>query len=224
MMRVWAAINQKGGVGKSTVVLNLAIASCAAGSVTSVIDLDPQKSAEQWSALREARLGTPDPVVVFGTAMHLDAMLGTARRTGTDLVIIDTPAAIDQTTIFTAEAADLIIVPTRGSILDAQALDGTLAVLRATKALHKAVVVLNATGSDERDRGEVIRIARRKHKVPVLDVELEDRPDFRRTLGIGKGVTEHAPRGKAAQELMRLYTSLCKWDAKSARRKGKVQA
>ena len=51
-MRVWAAVSQKGGSGKSTIILHLAIAATEANRIASVIDLDPQKSAEKWAVLR----------------------------------------------------------------------------------------------------------------------------------------------------------------------------
>jgi len=60
--------------------------------------------------------------------------------------------------------------------------------------------------------------------VPVLSTELEDRLDFRKSLGAGKGVTEAAARSDAARELTRLYDALCKWDAQLARARKKVAA
>jgi chromosome partitioning protein len=216
-MRKWAALSQKGGSGKSTLILHLAIAAMADGRVTSVIDLDPQKSAEKWSVLREQKTGNEDPVIVHGLPTRLAAMLESAKDT--DLVLIDTPPIIDQTTIFAAAAADLIIVPTRTSILDEQALDDALATLGASHALPKAVVVLNAPGSDQKARASIINLARKRHRVPVLDAGLQDRLEFRKSLGVGKGVTELMPDSPAAKELAKLYKALCKWDARLAKRK-----
>ena len=132
-MRVWAALSQKGGSGKSTIMLHLAIAATAADRIASVIDLDPQKSAEKWGALRGRKTKTDDPIIVHGLPSQLDSMLDKARETGHELVLIDTPPAIDRTTILVAAKADLIIVPTRTSILDLQALDDTLTILKATQ-------------------------------------------------------------------------------------------
>lgn len=216
-MRVWAALSQKGGSGKSTLVLHLAIAALAEKRITSVIDLDPQKSAEKWASLREETVGQQEPVVVHAIATKLPAMLESARKTKHQLVLIDTPPVIDQTTIYAAAAANLIIVPTRASILDKQALDDSLSTLKMQKALQKVVVVLNAAGSDANARSAILDLARKEHKVPVLDVELEDRPDFRRSLGLGKGITEHAPKGAAAQELTKVFKLLWRWDAKLAK-------
>jgi chromosome partitioning protein len=220
-MRVWAAVSQKGGSGKSTVILHLAIAATAAGRVASVIDLDPQKSAEKWSAVREVKRKVEDPIIVHGLPNQLASMLDRARETGHELVLIDTPPVIDKTTIFAAAAAGLIIVPTRTSILDEQALDETLSTLRAAQALHKVVVLINAAGADLKAKEAIKRLARKAHKVPVLSTELEDRLDFRTSLASGRGVTEAAARSDAGKELKRLYEALIKWDAQAAKpRKG----
>jgi chromosome partitioning protein len=132
-MRVWAALSQKGGSGKSTIMLHLAIAATAANRIASVIDLDPQKSAEKWGILRERKTKTDDPIIVHGLPSQLDTMLDKARETGHELVLIDTPPTIDRTTILVAAKGDLIIVPTRTSVLDLQALDDTLTILKATR-------------------------------------------------------------------------------------------
>ena len=104
-MRVWSLVSQKGGSGKTTLAIHLAIAAQLKGEVVSIIDLDPQRSAEQWADMREARTGSDEPTVVHGTAPSLDAMLRSARDSGTDLVVIDTPPAVDRSMIFAAAAS-----------------------------------------------------------------------------------------------------------------------
>jgi len=54
-MRTWSVVSQKAGAEKPTLLLHVAIAAMAKGLAVSVIDLDPQRSAEQWSELRETR-------------------------------------------------------------------------------------------------------------------------------------------------------------------------
>ena len=220
-MRVWAAVSQKGGSGKSTIILHLAIAATEANRVASVIDLDPQKSAEKWAALRERKTRADDPIVVHGLPSQLDSMLDKARETGHELVLIDTPPAIDRTTILVPAKADLIIVPTRTSILDEQALDETLTILKATQGVNRIVVVINAAGPDIKARDSIKKLVRKKHEIPLLGTALEDRLEFRTSLGHGKGVTEAAAQSPAGKELKKLYGALSRWDAQLAKgRKG----
>ena len=166
-MRVWAAVSQKGGSGKSTIILHLAIAATDANRVASVIDLDPQKSAEKWAVLREHKTKADDPIVVHGLPSQLDSMLDKARETGHELVLIDTPPAIDKTTILVPAKADLIIVPTRTSILDEQALDETLTILKATQGVNRIVVVINAAGPDAKARDSIKKLVRREARDSV---------------------------------------------------------
>jgi chromosome partitioning protein len=220
-MRVWAALSQKGGSGKSTIMLHLAIAATAANRIASVIDLDPQKSAEKWGILRERKTKTDDPIIVHGLPSQLDSMLDKARETGHELVLIDTPPTIDRTTILVAAKADLIIVPTRTSVLDLQALDDTLTILKATQGVNRIVVVINAAGPDAKAREAIKKLVRKQHGIPLLGAALEEHLEFRTSLGSGRGVTEAAAQSPAGKELKKLYGALSRWDEQLAKsRKG----
>jgi chromosome partitioning protein len=220
-MRVWAALSQKGGSGKSTIMLQLAIAATAANRIASVIDLDPQKSAEKWGSLRGRKTKNDDPIIVHGLPGQLDSMLDKARETGHELVLIDTPPTIDRTTIQVAARANLIIVPTRTSILDLQALDDTLQILKDTQGANRIVVVINAPGPDAKAKNEIKKLVRNKHRVPLLGAALEDHIEFRTSLGSGRGVTEAAAQSEAGKELKKLYGALSRWDEQLAKsRKG----
>src|SRR4051794_41087457 len=66
-VRIWCVVSQKGGSGKTTLLLHLSVLAMAKGLVVSVIDLDPQRSAEQWAELRERVIGADEPPIVHGT-------------------------------------------------------------------------------------------------------------------------------------------------------------
>jgi chromosome partitioning protein len=61
----WAVFNQKGGVGKSTIVCNLAAVSARRGRRTLVVDLDPQACASHYLLGRDAEHATPNGVQLF---------------------------------------------------------------------------------------------------------------------------------------------------------------
>ena len=67
LMNTIAIISQKGGAGKTTIALHLAVSSTRAGRNTAIIDLDPQASAASWGDRREAAL----PVVLSAHASRL---------------------------------------------------------------------------------------------------------------------------------------------------------
>jgi chromosome partitioning protein len=218
-MRVWSVVSQKGGSGKTTLLLHLAVAGMRDRLEVCIIDLDPQRSAEQWSELRESLLDTEEPTVVHGTPTSLDGMLAAARETQTDLVLVDTPPAVDKSMIYAAAAADLVVVPTRTGVLDEFALRETLDYLKRIGALGKAVIVLNAPGSERKGRAAIAAIAGKEFGVPVLATMLEDQPDLAASLREGKGVTESAPRRKAARSVVEIYGELAAFDRKLARTK-----
>ena len=78
-----AVISQKGGAGKTTIAVGLAMAHELAAGVAVVIDLDPQGSASVWSDLREAAR----PVVVSAHAPRIARVLDAARTRGVGLAV-----------------------------------------------------------------------------------------------------------------------------------------
>src|SRR3974377_1286498 len=95
-MKVWSIVSQKGGSGKTTLALHLAIAAAKDTNVL-VIDLAPKHSAERWHAIRQRATGCKDdPSIAAGPYQKLPDMLRTARKLGAELVLIDTPPKLDK--------------------------------------------------------------------------------------------------------------------------------
>ena len=107
-------VAQKGGTGKTTLAINLAVAAEAVGHRAVLIDLDPQASAAGWGDHRTLAR----PVVAPVPATRLDDALGTARAHGADLAIIDTAPHSESSALEAARAADLALIPLRPGILD----------------------------------------------------------------------------------------------------------
>ena len=88
-MHIITLAAQKGGVGKTTLAVNLAVAAEAAGIKTALFDLDPQESATAWSERRTAESPHVEPI----SARRLDQAIDAAEANGFGLTIIDTPPA-----------------------------------------------------------------------------------------------------------------------------------
>ena len=76
----WAVFNQKGGVGKSTIVCNLAAVSAAAGKRTLVVDLDPQANASHYLLGRDAEEADPNVVQFFEQTLGFKLFRDGARE------------------------------------------------------------------------------------------------------------------------------------------------
>ena len=134
-MKTLALIAQKGGVGKTTIAVNLAV---AAGVQTALFDLDQQESAVIWSDRRKEEL----PHVEFLTERRLPDGLQAAERQGFALAIIDTPPAAGPQAYTAAQSADLVLIPCRPSLIDLDAIRRTAQLIKAADV--SAFVVLNA--------------------------------------------------------------------------------
>jgi chromosome partitioning protein len=209
-MKVWSIVNQKGGAGKTTLALHLAIAAAEDLKVL-VIDLDPQQSAERWHAIRQRATGSKDdPSIAAGPYTTLPEMLRIAKKLGADLVLIDTPPKLDKAIGAALAPATLALIPVRSSILDLQALEDCVRVVDFAKARSKTVVVMNAvpTGRN-RDAAvkEVMRYADR-HELEVMPERLSELPAYATGLRSGRGVTETDRNGTAAKEITALLEAL----------------
>ena len=85
LFRVIAIIGQKGGTGKTTTTVELAVTAANAGETVAVIDLDPQANAANWKDRREA----DNPYVVATPPGRLKHTIDAARTAEADLAIID---------------------------------------------------------------------------------------------------------------------------------------
>jgi chromosome partitioning protein len=209
-MKVWSIVSQKGGSGKTTLALHLAIAAAKDRKVL-VIDLDPQQSAERWHAIRQRITGTKDdPSIAAGPYQKLLDMLKTARKLGAELVLIDTPPKLDKAIIPSLKVATMVLVPLKSAVLDLQALEDTSDLINLAKARGKSTVILNAvpTGQiKETAVRESLRTASRL-KLEVASERVSELVAFSQGLKTGRGVTETERNGTAAKEITALYQAL----------------
>jgi chromosome partitioning protein len=201
-MQTVAILSQKGGTGKTTLTLHLAVAAERAGQAAAVIDLDPQASAAGW---KDSRPGDT-PVVVPVPSSRLPQALDAARSGGAALTLIDTAPHATDVALAAAEAADLVLIPCRAGILDLRAI-GTTA--RAIKLAGKpAYVVLNAMPPRAPHVLADARAAVAVHGLEVAPTTMQQRAAYAHSLTAGQTAQEYEPDGKAAEEIARIYAWL----------------
>jgi chromosome partitioning protein len=195
-------ISQKGGAGKTTLAIHLAVAAELAGKSAAIIDLDPQASAAGWSDHR----GKERPAVVSAQASRLEQVLEAARKAKADLAIIDTAPHSESSALASAKASDLILIPCRPAILDLRAIHTTIEL--ASLAKKPAAVVLNcvpARGSLAADAEEAIE----HYGSAVCSVRIGHRAVFVHSLTEGLSALEFEPGGKGDREIKQLYKWVC---------------
>ena len=202
-MKIIAIISQKGGAGKTTLAIHLAVAAKLMRHEAVVIDLDPQASATSWKDSREAE----SPVVVSAQASRLESVLEAAKQGGADLAIIDTAPHSESASLMAARAADLILIPCRPAILDLRAISNTIDIARI--AGKPAAVVLNSVpprGSLAADAAAAVA----HYDLKIAPEQFTQRAAFMHALTGGLSAQEFEPGGKAAAEAKRLYAWTCK--------------
>ncbi len=216
-MKTIAIISQKGGAGKTTLAINLAVAAETLGHSAVIIDLDPQSSSKSWHDIR----GTDKPVVISAQASRLSNILDTARSHGASIVIIDTAPHSETTALESARAANIVLIPCRPSLLDLRAISTSsdLAALSKTPAL----AVLNAVPP----RGTLADEAQKvitNYGLNVLPARLGQRSAFVHSITNGQSVLEYEPSGKASMEIRTLYLQTCRHVGMKSSRKERKQS
>lgn len=141
-MRVITFAHQKGGVGKSTLTLNLAYAFQGAGYRILVLDYDPQ-----GSLISNAVLFPDIPVEVYQGEASL-------RRKDIDVILVDTPPYLASQLPEVFRYSDLVIVPTKTAVFDARAIRRTVEMIvtaKQRKPTLKAGIVRTHVSASEKD-------------------------------------------------------------------------
>ncbi|HZF76198.1 MAG TPA: ParA family partition ATPase [Acetobacteraceae bacterium] len=204
MAFVIAVAQRKGGAGKSTLAANLAAEAAGGGARVALLDIDPQQTLARWHALR-AKAGRAAAIDFDApSGWRIPGMLDRFRRSH-DLVVLDTPPHAETDAKVAIRAADLVLVPLQPSPADLWAMDATLELAAAER--RACALVLNRVPSSGRLPQEVAAELRRRG-LPLLDPVLGNRTGFVSAFAAGLGVTEHAPRSAAAEEVRALAAAL----------------
>lgn len=205
--------HQKGGVGKSTIALNLYGYFTKAGLKTAIVDIDPQGTITQFSELAEAgrfNLIKRRDFVVSEDNDRISIERLLVQVKDYDVVIIDTPPYLTDELEDIFQITNLLIIPCKASLFDALAIRQTLAFIENSKRANDknfiSVIVLTMviSGSNIQDQ---IREVLKQHKTPILDTEIGNRIAYAKSLLLTGSIVDD-DTGKAKDEIENLATEI----------------
>ena len=204
--KVITIAQQKGGTGKTTLAVHLAMAFIKFHNLkVAVIDTDPQGSLGKWFMIRsEIKLTNGD--LTFKTASLWGAQYESKiLKQQHDIVIIDTPPKIESDARPAIEASDLVLIPISPSPVDFWATEPIFEI--AIRAKKRIVIQINRANP----RAKLMK----KTYAYIKDLGMEKtntlighRQIFVASMGEGKTVIEKHKKGKAAQEIAELSSEI----------------
>lgn len=202
-MKIIALGNTKGGVGKSTTAVNLAVAAALDGKKVMIVDADVQGSSMGFRGLRKS--DNIKATSITTPTLHKD--LGDFQ--GFDFIFVD--AGGRDSTVFRSAimACDLMIIPVLPSVYDVWAAGDTIEMVREAMIYKPGILprlLLNQLiPSTIMARETLEELEKFKEEIPLLDARLHSRSAYKNSVMQGLGVMESEPKGKAAAEVKALY-------------------
>lgn len=199
-----AVVSQKGGVGKTTLTLNLAAALHAGGSRVLVVDADPQGTAQVWSDIAQES-GVDAPTVVATTGPSMRQVLS-SMGDSFDVIVIDTPPRMNAEAKAAMLQAHVVLVPLAPGPENVWSLAQTASAIEEVQ-LYRPDLLVRAV-LNKMDKRTALSASLRDDlgatSLQAFDNTLTARVAFPEATATGQGAVSYAPRSPAAREVAAL--------------------
>src|SRR6266704_3902969 len=203
-MKTIVVANQKGGSGKSTLTVHLAVAAEKAGNGPVVIsDTDPQGTAGDWFNQRK-RAGIDTPRYAPLSLSDLPAKVRALSDAGAAYLLIDTAPSIGAVNADLFAVADLILIPLNPTPADLRSLVKGLPLVKQSGAPFQFVLA-RVRANLKNNEGTAMAL---ETLGLVLPTRMHERVIYADTFAHGKTAQEIEPKGVAAQELTALWQNV----------------
>ncbi|MBW5291208.1 MAG: Chromosome (plasmid) partitioning protein ParA [Candidatus Ruthia sp. Asou_11_S2] len=210
-MQIIAILNQKGGVGKTTLTINLAYSLQQDGYKVMIVDSDPQGSARDWN---NETNGAIVPVVGLDRASLATDIKAVSK--GYDFVLIDGAPRLAKNMAAAIKCADIILIPVKPSAFDVWASDELIDMIEQRQEFDsnlKAFIVISQAIQNTKITGEVVEVFANDNdsKIPILNTKIINRTAYAQSASAGKTVF-HTTDKKAQQEINNIKKELLSHD------------
>lgn len=195
--------NTKGGVGKSTISVNLAVECARNDQRVLLIDTDPQGSSVAFRAERET--DDINAIALITDKLHKDVL---GFKESFDSIIIDAGGRDNKVFRSAVAACDVFLLPILPSQFDVWAAEDSFKVFQEIQPFNNMTgrMLLNMVRPNTKVSGEAQEaLAEYEEEIPLMEERIHNRVAYKTSISQGQGVSEYEPNGKAAEEMQALY-------------------